>query len=430
MKVDSWGNQLARDWRVSRLARYARIFAGGTPDRENPDYWTDGDIPWVNSGSVNQFDIVEPSELITQAAMAGSAARWVPRDALLVALAGQGKTKGMAAQLRIRATCNQSMAAIVTDDRLHARFLLWWLTSNYSNLRKMGGGDLRDGLNLQHIASIPVPLPAVDEQRRIAEFLDRETAQIDELIAKQERLISTLSERSAAFRFHLTTGGLEERPRSIASSSPWFPDLPEDWVMAPVKYHARTGAGAGFPPDAQGLLDEKYPFLKVNALSKADDDGVIRWQEDTVSLEMASKLGAKIYPAGSCIIAKIGAALLMGRVRQLSAPSCVDNNVMALIPQGSTSPRFLYYALQNLRPDWLVNPGAVPSTSEGAVGRVRLPFPPEAEQIAIAKALDVYMRKVMATERKLEAALTVLRERRQALISAAVTGQIDVGGAS
>ena len=200
-----WLGKVPLTWETGSLRWLTHRYSGGTPDKANPAFWQEGSIPWLNSGAVNDRLITEPSAYITQDAFASSSAKWIPEGALVMALAGQGKTKGMVAQLAIASTCNQSMAAIIPDSEIFARFLLWWLESNYQNIRNMAGGDLRDGLNLDLLGSIRCPIPSLDEQFSIAAFLDRETAKIDALVAEQERLIELLKEKRKAVISHAVT---------------------------------------------------------------------------------------------------------------------------------------------------------------------------------------------------------------------------------
>src|SRR4051794_31280499 len=86
----AWAPLLPVGWESTKLQRVSTIYAGGTPDKGNIDYWTDGSIPWLNSGSVNDDFISEPSELITAEAASGGRTRWAPPGSVLVALAGQG----------------------------------------------------------------------------------------------------------------------------------------------------------------------------------------------------------------------------------------------------------------------------------------------------------------------------------------------------
>jgi restriction endonuclease S subunit len=210
-----WLDKMPTHWDAAALRWMSRRYSGGTPDKSNDSYWEEGEIPWLNSGAVNDGYITEPSALITQEGFAKSSAKWIPKGALVMALAGQGKTKGMVAQLGFQTTCNQSMAAIIPDHRLDPRYLYWWLSANYQNIRNMAGGEARDGLNLDLLGSIQCPLPPVIEQRAIATYLDRETARIDQLAAKVEAAIARLTEYRQALITAAVTGKIDVRARSV-----------------------------------------------------------------------------------------------------------------------------------------------------------------------------------------------------------------------
>ena len=90
-----WLDELPKHWRSTKLKWISRTYSGGTPDKARSDYWENGSIPWLSSGEVNQALVKNPTTYITEEAFASSSAKWVPKGALLMALAGQGKTKGM-----------------------------------------------------------------------------------------------------------------------------------------------------------------------------------------------------------------------------------------------------------------------------------------------------------------------------------------------
>lgn len=206
-----WLGDMPEHWRQACLRWLSKIYSGGTPDKSNPDFWSDGTIPWLNSGAVNQNEITKPSDFITKEGFRSSSAKWIPPYALLMALAGQGKTKGMVAQLMFEATCNQSMAAIIPTSMLTSRYLYWWLTSNYQNIRNLSGGDNRDGLNLVLLGNIRCPIPNQHEQQAIAAYLDEQTGKIDALIAKLEQAITTLQEYRTALITAAVTGKIDVR---------------------------------------------------------------------------------------------------------------------------------------------------------------------------------------------------------------------------
>lgn len=206
-----WLREVPEHWESVCLKWIAKIYSGGTPDKTNLSYWEEGTIPWISSGEVNQFFITEPTTYITEEAYEKSSAKWIPKNALVMALAGQGKTKGMVAQLGIMTTCNQSMAAIVLSEKVSERFIFWWLTSNYEKIRNLAGGDLRDGLNLDIIGSIVCPYFLLSEQQQIANYLDNATCKINTLISKAQQAIELLKERRTALISATVTGKIDVR---------------------------------------------------------------------------------------------------------------------------------------------------------------------------------------------------------------------------
>ena len=182
------------------LRAISHIYAGGTPDKKTTRYWENGSIPWVNSGTVNQGLVTRPSAFISEEAFENSSTSWARKGDLIVALAGQGQTKGKIAQMGMDACVNQSMAVIHIRETSNfvPRFAYYAIHSQYRDIRFMAGGDKRDGLNLQHIGAIRIPYPPFDTQRRIADYLDRETAEIDGAVADLDKYVELLEKRRRA----------------------------------------------------------------------------------------------------------------------------------------------------------------------------------------------------------------------------------------
>lgn len=204
-----WLDIIPEHWNIIKLKWFSKIYSGGTPDKNNEDFWEDGTIPWTNSGTVNQGYITTPSQYITKEAFQSSSAKWIPKGALVMALAGQGKTKGMVAQLGIKTTCNQSMAAIIPDDRANPRYILYWLMINYQNIRNLGGGNQRDGLNLVMLGNIQCPIPPFEEQVKIVNKLDSEEVVFKNLSDNTQKAIDTLIEYKTALISAAVTGKIK-----------------------------------------------------------------------------------------------------------------------------------------------------------------------------------------------------------------------------
>ncbi len=211
-------------------------------------------------------------------------------------------------------------------------------------------------------------------------------------------------------------------PKYKPSGVEWLGEVPTHWEARPIKHLGRLKGGSGFPHEDQKITGEELPFFKVNALGQADISETLVFGEDSISRMTAKRLGAFVFPAQTLVFAKVGAALLLGRIRLLPREACIDNNMMGVIPDSSISHiSFLRYAMSLVRFDVLANPGAVPSLNVSELGDFRLPTPPITEQTRIAEFLDRETTKIdelVAEQRRL---VELLKEKRRAVISHAVT---------
>lgn len=156
-----------------------------------------------------------------------------------------------------------------------------------------------------------------------------------------------------------------------------------------LKQVASIKGGAGFPHEEQGVHNEELPFYKVASLEGATANGELAEADHRVSRETARRLGAHVFRPGTVVFAKVGAALLLNRFRQLGAESCLDNNMMGLEPfPDQIAPRYLMYAMVAKDLGLIVNPGAVPSVNGSQVAEEKVWCPSLAHQLEIANFLD------------------------------------------
>lgn len=159
-------------WQTRQLGEVARVYSGGTPSRAVPAYWG-GDIPWASTAEVDGPTIASTKELITTAGLAHSAAKIAPAGTLLMAMYGQGKTRGKTSMLGIDAAMNQACAAIEPNPEVvDHRFLLALLQHNYEMIRGLSNSGSQENLSGQIVKRIPVVLPPLGEQARIADAID------------------------------------------------------------------------------------------------------------------------------------------------------------------------------------------------------------------------------------------------------------------
>lgn len=171
--------QIPKEWEISTIGSQASTSSGSTPSRSNASYWQDGIIPWVKTGEVNYTVIQYTEEKITQKALNETSLTIYPVGTVLVAMYGQGVTRGKVGTLGIEATTNQACAAIVAkDDVLISRYLFHYLTYHYDDIRSVSHGSHQSNLNEHLIASYCIRLPPIREQNRIIEILDTHDTRI------------------------------------------------------------------------------------------------------------------------------------------------------------------------------------------------------------------------------------------------------------
>ena len=176
-------------WEQRKLGKHSEIVAGGTPNTAHSEYWNPKEIPWMSSGEINKKVIYTTDNMISKIGFSNSSAKWVKEKSVLIALAGQGKTRGTVAITEISLTTNQSIAAIQPDDSLYYKYLFQNLKGRYDELRNISSGDgTRGGLNKQIISDLIVLAPDMNEQRKIGDFL----CNLDNLITLHQRELEKL----------------------------------------------------------------------------------------------------------------------------------------------------------------------------------------------------------------------------------------------
>ncbi len=154
------------------IGEFANCYTGATPKTQHSDYWVDGTIPWMSSGEVNKGEIFDTNEKITQNGYESCSTKMVPANTVVVALAGQGKTRGTVAITRIPLCTNQSLCSIVTNENVLSEYLLHYLKGKYVKLREISSGDgTRGGLNLKMIRDFVIPVPDIATQKTIVNIL-------------------------------------------------------------------------------------------------------------------------------------------------------------------------------------------------------------------------------------------------------------------
>ena len=205
-----WLGRVPAHWGVGGLGYLAAIDSGATPDRDNPDYWN-GNIPWIKTGEVNYEPIAAAEEHITEFGLTNTSARLAKPGTLLMAMYGQGATRGRVSILEIEAAYNQACAAIRFRDNLRAAFGYYFLLAAYEHVRDSGNETSQMNLSTGVISKFKLPVPPLHEQDAIVSHLDQQLRAIDGLLAEARAAAQLLGERRAALISAAVTGKIDLR---------------------------------------------------------------------------------------------------------------------------------------------------------------------------------------------------------------------------
>lgn len=323
--------------------------------------------------------------------------------------------------------------AVFRPRRVHPGFLSYVFHSEYliSEIIARSVGVSYPAINASEIARLPIPLPPPAEQRAIAAFLDRECGKIDALVAEQERLIALLKEKRQAVISHAVTKGLDPTAPMKDSGVAWLGPVPAHWEVKRLKFLARVQTGVAKGRDLSGTDVIEVPYLRVANVQ----DGYLDL-EDVATIQIArDELDRYGLQPGDVLMNEGGDFDKLGRghVWHGAISPCIHQNHVFSVRPHSIEPEWLALITSADCGRFFFMSRSKQSTNLASISSsnlVELPLciPPQPERSAILEAVSAETTKLDTLTTEAERAIALLKERRAALISAAVTGRIDVRG--
>lgn len=204
-----WIGEIPEHWGTPQIKHIATISSGSTPNRNNTEYWN-GSIKWLKTGELQNNEITDSEEHITQKALEETSVTLFPVNTVLMAMYGQGKTRGMTALLKTPSTTNQACAGMtVVSQNILVKYFWKCLMGAYNGIREIAQGSGQPNLNAGLISSFIIPLPPKEEQQPIIDYLDRNCSQIDKLIALKQQKIEKLQQYKKSLIYEYVTGKKE-----------------------------------------------------------------------------------------------------------------------------------------------------------------------------------------------------------------------------
>lgn len=338
-------------------------------------------------------------------------------------------SQGSIAVARIDGVISPDYRVFEASSDVEARFLSYVLLSReYRSLYELfvrGDTTYDRRVSQDDIDSIPLALPGVEVQRAIADFLDRKTAAIDELIRKKERLIELLEEKRQALITQAVTKGLDPNVPTKDSGVEWIGEVPAHWRTPRIGYVARVRNGS--TPDRANL--DYWDEGTVPWLSSGKVNDYLVTEADQFITEVARReCHLEVMPAHSVIVGLIGQGKTRGTAAITTLPACINQNMAAISTFEGTDPWFLLHVLTSAY--WPLREfgrgGQQDALNCQILAAFRIPLPPPDEQDRIVRWIDAEVVRKDGTAQLLAESIDRLREYRQALITGAVTGQLDI----
>lgn len=309
-------------------------------------------------------------------------------------------------------------------------FMYWVLSSGMFSVfcDLQSSGSTINHLYQKAFEQFAFPTPPLSEQNAIAEFLDRETAKIDELVSEQRRLMELLKEKRQAVISHAVTKGLNPNAPLKPSGIPWLGDVPAHWNIPKMKWVAKMESGHTPDKKVPAYWDNgNIPWVSLNDTGFLKDNDYISDTAYSITEAGLANSSAHLLPSRAVVFSRDAT---IGRCAITTRPMAVSQHFIAWICSEALIPEFLLARLRSMTSelDRLTTGATVKTIGMPEVRTLVTPVPPVHEQREIVAWIDSELDRIDALNTEAQRAIDLLLERRSALISASVTGQIDVRG--
>ena len=410
-----WLGEIPAGWDIWKIAHSFDLIGSGTTPPSDFSKWYDGTIHWVTTSELRENVICDTENKVTIDALKEfSPLKIFPEDTLLIAM--YGATIGRLGILKVNACTNQACCALAKAMTLDPKFTYYWFWAFREQIISLSSGGGQPNINQEKIKGLRVPAPIISEQRAIAAFLDRETARLDALVEKKRRLIALLEEKRAAVISRAVTRGLDESAPMKDSGVEWLGEIPAGWEVRRLKNIA--------PVSSEKLSEKPFGLAYLGLEHIESKTGCLLLDAPVEDVDS----NMSVFEKGDVLFGKLRPYL--AKVVHANSDGVCTTELLVLKPNSTSEGHFLFYQLLSDGFILLVNSMTygtkMPRASGEQIGNIVVPLPNLLEQRAIAAFLDRETTKIDTLIAKIHEAIAKLQEYRTALISAAVTGKIDV----
>jgi len=427
--VDPWLGPLPAGWTIKRLGALGQLIKGRGGSKEDN---RDAGVPVVRYGDLyTKFDITiaEPAAFVSEE----DAAKYtsLAKHSLVFAASGESAEdigKSALSLLAEPAVVGGDAVVFHPDDEIDPLYLAYTLEStpmrSYKAIRSTGFTVVH--ISAGKLKTLPIPCPPRPAQRVIADYLDRETARIDMLIEEQQRLIEMLHERRFALRTHVALHGTTS-VEEIESPLPWARVLPVRWRVVPLTSVADLESGHTPSRSREDWWTDCYiPWVSLHDVGTMRGTKYLQDTAQHISDAGIANSSARLLPARTVVLSRDAT---VGRTAIMGIPMATSQHFAAWVCGPLLDPEYLWVLFQDaMQPfvDSFQNGSTIRTIGMGDLKAFRIPLPPLDEQRRIVAYLDDETAKIDGLIAETERFIELSKERRSALITAAVTGQVGV----
>jgi restriction endonuclease S subunit len=425
--------ELPNSWQLGKL-KYAldRVMSGGTPDSSNAEYWTEKGlgIPWVNIGDMSKHEqVTKTQKEVTELGQSSKKLEVLKSGTIIYSIYA---TLGAVSELKIDAVINQALLGLYPKDDSEQKFMIYWLRFLRPHLRYFASSSTQFNLNAYKVSNFPYPILDGIEKQNISKFLDKEVSHINNLVQEKQNFINLLKEKRQALISHAVTKGLDPDVEMKDSGFDRFGEIPEQWGLVKLKNITTSGFKNGVFKKSE---DFGFGTKLVNVSDIFTPDFYIVIPSlERVNVTDAEKLKYKVYNGD---IFFVRSSLKLQGIGHACCYKGEDEDIVfeCHIVKATPDPKkvdhdYLIHVLHSsqIRHHLVVESTTTTMTTIGQTGisKTVIPLPPLSEQKKIASSLLRQLDRIEKITAETYRSIGLLKEHKTALISAAVTGKIDL----
>ncbi|HED8510838.1 TPA: restriction endonuclease subunit S [Campylobacter upsaliensis] len=415
-------------WEVARSGLiYKNISSGTTPQSDNDEYYKNGNIFWINSGDLNDSVLTNSKNKITQRAiMAYSVLKIFPKGSLIIAM--YGATIGKVSILGIDACTNQACCVLCESKYLNTRFVFYYFIAKRQDLISMAYGGGQPNISQDIIKNFKIPLPPLQEQKEIVEFLDSKCEKIQNYIDKKQKLITLLQEKKQALINKVVTKGLNPNIEFKNSGIEYLGLIPHHWEAVKVKFTAYVKGRIGF----HGLNSNEFRYDEGAYLVTGNDfdNNEVMWDKCRRVSEERFYEDPNIHLQNNdLLITKDGTIGKTAIVNNCPKQATLNSGIFLVRTlKEMCFVKYLFFIINSQYFKEFVNVKTSGSTIkhlyQSDFHDLKIPLPPLQEQKQIANFLDEKCEKINSAIEKTKRQIELIKEYKNTLINEAVCGRV------